>query len=66
MTDVQFEEEKELISQETRIKHGAKGLVKLAMRLGAKNENQATYILIGVMVFCLIATMYVISNYILN
>jgi len=65
MTDVQFEEEPELVSQETRVRHGAKGLVKLVMRLGAKNENQATYILIGIMVVCLIATMYIISTYLI-
>ena len=66
MSDVQFEEEDILISEASKINQGAKGLIKLTMRFGAKDENQASYILIGVMVLCLIATMYVISTYILN
>lgn len=68
MSDVQFEDEDVMLAETGRFNKGdeAKGLMKLAMRLGAKNETQASYVLIGIMVACLIATMYVISRYILS
>lgn len=63
--DVQFEEEDTMLTQTANLSREPSGLTKLAMRFGAKNEAQANYILIGVMVICLIATMYVISTYVL-
>lgn len=63
--DVQFEEEDAMI---TRVAYNSlnepKGLSKIVIRLGlAKNESQANYVLIGVMVVALLATLYVISHY---
>lgn len=68
MSDVQFEDEDVMLSETSRFnkEDEPKGLMKIAMRFGAKNETQASYVLIGIMVACLIATMYVISRYILN
>ncbi len=68
MSDVQFEDEDVMLAETSKFNRDgeAKGLMKLAMKLGAKNETQASYVLIGIMVACLIATMYVISRYILS
>lgn len=68
MSDVQFEDEDTMLAETHKLEKNnqSSGLMRLAMKLGAKNENQASYILIGIMVGCLIATMYVISRYILN
>ena len=68
MSDVQFEDEDVMLAETSKFSRDdeAKGLMKLAMHLGAKNETQASYVLIGIMVACLIATMYVISRYILS
>ena len=67
MSDVQFEDEDVMLAETSKVDNGeAKGLMKLAMHLGAKNETQASYVLIGIMVACLIAPMYVISRYVLS
>jgi hypothetical protein len=65
--DVQFEEEDTMLTQHAYASmNEPKGLVKLVMKLGlAKNEAGANYVLIGIMVLALIATMYVISTYII-
>lgn len=63
--DVQFEEEESMLTQTAQLGREPTGLTKLAMKLGAKTEAQANYVLIGIMVICLIATMYVISTYVL-
>lgn len=65
--DVQFEEEDTMLTQGAySAMNEPKGLPKLIMKTGlAKSEAQANYVLIGIMVLCLLATMYVIANYVL-
>ncbi len=68
MSDVQFDEEDVMVSQSAHgyTQSSEKGLVKLIIKLGlAKNAAQANYVLIGIMVLSLLATIYVISNYVL-
>lgn len=65
--DVQFEEEDAMI---TRAAYDSlnepKGLAKLVIKIGiAKDESQANYVLIGIMVAALLATLYVISHYLI-
>ena len=67
MSDVQFEEEETMLNQTGYARSaGPKGLVKIIIGLGlAKNETGANYVLIGIMMVSLIATMFVISRYLI-
>lgn len=62
---VKFEEEEILIDRASQISRRT-AMAGLIMKLGlAKTEAQANYVLIGVMAFCLLATIYVIAQYLL-
>lgn len=65
--DVQFEEdETALAGRAYAALNEPRGLPKLVIKLDlAKNEAQANYVLIAIMVCALLATMYVISHYVL-
>lgn len=68
MADVEFNEEEVLIDQTRRgnLSDTRSGLVKLVMSLKlAKTEAQANYVLIIVMLFAFLATIFIISRYIL-
>ncbi len=63
--EVKFEEEEILVDRASQISRGS-ALTNLLLRSGiAKNESQATYILIAIMVAALLATLYVVSQYLL-
>lgn len=62
---VQFEEEDVLVDQASRVSRRS-ALTNAIMKTGvAKTEAQANYVLIGIMCFCLLATIFVISRYII-
>lgn len=69
MADVQFDEEEVFIKQSNNLGNlsdARSGLVKIVMALHlAKNESQANYVLIAVMLASFIATFFVISKYLL-
>ncbi|MEK7390735.1 MAG: hypothetical protein AAB635_01190 [Patescibacteria group bacterium] len=61
--EVKFEEEEILIDRASQISRRST-LAGFIMQLGlAKTESQATYILIGIIVASLLATIFVISRY---
>ncbi len=65
MSDVQFEEEDILIDKASfSARDTRSGFAKLIMKMGAKTESQANYVLIGIMFICFLTMMYVIANYI--
>jgi|GEM_PF-4096655 len=60
---VKFEEEDVLVDKASQISRRT-ALSGIVMKLGlAKSESQANYVLIGIMLVCLIATLFVISKY---
>lgn len=62
---VKFEEDEILIDKASLVSRRT-ALAGFVMKLGlAKSESQANYILIGVMVVCLLTTLFVISQYLL-
>jgi hypothetical protein len=62
---VKFEEDEILIDKASLVSRRT-ALAGLIMKLGlAKTESQANYVLIGVMVFCLLTTLYVITRFLL-
>lgn len=61
--EVKFEEEEILVDRAAQISRQS-ALTNLIIKLGlAKTDSQATYVLIGIMVACLLATLFVISRY---
>lgn len=67
--DVKFDEEENIVGQNRglgNLSDGRSGLIKLVMNLHlAKNETQANYVLIIIMVLTFITTFVVISRYLL-
>lgn len=67
MADVQFDEEESFVRQSKKfgnLSDGRTGLVKIIMSLRlAKTEEQANYVLIGIMILAFLATFVVISQY---
>lgn len=63
--EVRFEEEEILVDKASQLSHQT-ALTNLLMKTGLiKSEAQANYVLIGIMVASLIATMYVVSTYLI-
>jgi hypothetical protein len=63
--EVKFEEEEILVDRASQVSRGS-ALTNFILRSGiAKDEAQASYILIGVMVACLLTTLFVISRYLI-
>lgn len=63
--EVKFDEEVILADRASQISRQS-ALTNLVMKLGlAKSESQASYVLIGTIVACLLATLFVISQYLL-
>ncbi len=62
---VQFEEDEILVDKASLVSRRT-ALSGLLMKLGiVKTESQANYVLIGIMVVCLLATLYVITRFLL-
>ncbi len=62
---VQFEEDEILVDKASLVTRRT-ALASLLMKFGlAKTEAQANYVLIGIMVVCLLATLFVISRFLL-
>ena len=62
---VTFEEDEILVDKASLVSRRTV-LAGLIMKTGlAKSESQANYVLIGIMVACLLATLYVISRFLL-
>lgn len=62
---VQFEEDQILVDSASKISRESK-LTGMIIRSGiVKNETQANYVLIGILVVSLLATIYVISHYLI-
>lgn len=62
---VKFDEEVVLTDRASQISRQS-ALTGFVIKLGlAKSESQASYILIGTIVLCLLATVFVISQYLL-
>jgi len=64
MAEVRFDEEESIVSETSRFDREKKGLIKLVMHFGVKNEKQANLLLAGVMIVCLIATFYILFTYV--
>ena len=63
--EVKFEEEAILVDRASQISRQS-AITSMIVRFGlAKNESQATYVLIGTIVVCLLATLFVVSRYII-
>ncbi len=63
--EVKFEEEAILVDRASQISRQS-AITSMIVRFGlAKNESQASYVLIGTIVVCLLATLFVISQYII-
>ncbi len=62
---VKFEEDEVLVDKASLTSRRT-ALAGMIMKLGiAKNETQANYVLIGLMVVCLLATLYVVSRFLI-
>jgi hypothetical protein len=62
---VKFEEETILVDRASQISRQS-AFTSLILRLGlAKNETQANYVLIGTIVCCLLATLFIVSKYLI-
>jgi hypothetical protein len=62
---VKFEEEVILVDRASQISRRS-ALTGIVMKTGlAKTESQANYVLVGVLSVCLLATIYVVSRYII-
>ncbi len=64
--EVTFEEEEILVDSASQVSRHSSALTNMIMHTGlAKNESQANYVLIGIMVACLLLTIFVIARYLL-
>lgn len=62
---VKFEEEVVLVDQASQVSRRS-ALTNMIMKIGiAKDESQANYVLIGILCVSLLATIYVISRYLI-
>ncbi len=62
---VQFEEEVVLVDRASQLSRQS-AFTGLMMRMGiAKTESQANYVLVGILAVSLIATIYVITRYLI-
>lgn len=63
--EVKFDEEEVLVDRASQVSRRT-ALVNLIIRLKlAKNDTQANYVLVGIMIICLLATLFVISRYLI-
>jgi len=62
---VKFEEETILVDRASQVSRQS-AFNAFILRLGlAKNETQANYVLIGTIVCCLLATLFIVSQYLI-
>ena len=62
---VKFEEEEVLVDQASQISRQS-AITNLVVKFGlAKSESQATYVLIGIMTFCIATTLFVVAKYLI-
>ncbi len=62
---VKFEEDEILVDKASLVSRRT-ALAGILMKAGiVKNETQANYVLIGLMVVCLLATLYVVSRFLI-